>query len=47
MIFNSIIVKKLNKRFFKWCDMKFDLAYRPNLVVYPEGHRMGVARKAA
>ncbi|CAD8093349.1 unnamed protein product [Paramecium primaurelia] len=26
--------------FFKWIDNKFDKATRPNLLVYPEGHRM-------
>jgi hypothetical protein len=27
-------------KFYKWLDEQFTLASRPNLLVYPEGHRM-------
>lgn len=37
--YNNNIIKTL-KRFYQWIDYRFEHSYRPNLLVYPEGHRM-------
>jgi hypothetical protein len=35
-----LIVSPYPYRFFKWIDARIATAYRPNIAVYPEGHRM-------